>query len=497
MPAPPVATQAQTNSKSDYGLGRKAPAARQHAVIPTAVTIRSNLPSSTDYSSMLPTVIGNQGHQGSCVAWATGYYYKSFQEEKKNNWSVNTTSHQYSPAFIYNQINGGSDSGSDPGSAMYLFENKGADTLADFPYNQNDYTTQPTPAQLTVAANYKASSDSYLFSGAWVYGSGGAHIPGASAGAPIDPLREHLADGDIFVLGIPVYHEFDGAQNNSTYVITHNVNASDTPRGLHEITIVGYDDNKAAPDGTKGAFKMVNQWGAGWGNAGYSWLSYSFVRDFGLDANASTNRSQLNFVANQYPAATMNAGTANATLTFQTNRSTEATIKVNGTTVATTSSFATSYSLPLTSVAAGTDTIVVTITDQNGEYTSATSSLVVPLLVTNPTDTGVTTITGSLSSALTNAKSGDTIVVNLPNNATTITLQGSLPVMATGVTLKAATCGQPQIVLDGSSASASDNGLTLAGNDTIIGLKVTKFRGRLLILKGTGNVFKCSTFSKT
>lgn len=46
----------------------------------------------------------------------------------------------------------------------------------------------------------------------------------------------------------------------------------------HEITgFIGWDDSKACPDGSKGAFICRNQWGKGFGDGGYFWLAYSAV----------------------------------------------------------------------------------------------------------------------------------------------------------------------------------------------------------------------------
>jgi C1A family cysteine protease len=44
--------------------------------------------------------------------------------------------------------------------------------------------------------------------------------------------------------------------------------------GGHAMTIVGYDDNRVSPRGDKGAFKLLNSWGTGWGDRGYGWVSY-------------------------------------------------------------------------------------------------------------------------------------------------------------------------------------------------------------------------------
>jgi C1A family cysteine protease len=45
---------------------------------------------------------------------------------------------------------------------------------------------------------------------------------------------------------------------------------SPTLLGQHAVAICGYDD-------AKHAYKVVNSWGTGWGDAGYSWIDYDFL----------------------------------------------------------------------------------------------------------------------------------------------------------------------------------------------------------------------------
>ena len=66
---------------------------------------------SGDISKQMPPV-GDQGQQGSCTAWAIGYYQKTHYEYREHHWNDSTSSHEFSPAFIYNQIDGGADQGS-------------------------------------------------------------------------------------------------------------------------------------------------------------------------------------------------------------------------------------------------------------------------------------------------------------------------------------------------------------------------------------------------
>ena len=60
----------------------------------------------TDY---LPPV-GNQGGEGSCVGWSTGYYsytYGVAKQRRLTKEQLQDPKWQFSPAYIYNQLNGG------------------------------------------------------------------------------------------------------------------------------------------------------------------------------------------------------------------------------------------------------------------------------------------------------------------------------------------------------------------------------------------------------
>jgi hypothetical protein len=65
-------------------------------------------PTSVDLSPNFPNP-GSQGAQSSCVGWAVAYALKSFQEKMEIGWPLNTAENIFSPAFVYNQINGSND----------------------------------------------------------------------------------------------------------------------------------------------------------------------------------------------------------------------------------------------------------------------------------------------------------------------------------------------------------------------------------------------------
>jgi hypothetical protein len=69
-------------------------------------------------------------------------------------------------------------------------------------------------------------------------------------------------------------------------------NCDNTTKGqTHHVVIVGYDD-------TIEAFKVMNSWGAGWGQGGMIWISYKLFQDSHFSSNAFIGRITKNSVAN-------------------------------------------------------------------------------------------------------------------------------------------------------------------------------------------------------
>jgi hypothetical protein len=213
-----------------------------------------------DLSSQMPPV-GDQGTQGSCVAWAMGYYHKTHTEWREQGWNVNLPQNQFSPAFMYNLINGGVENGAYFNDAMKCLVENGCANMSLSPYNQNNYTNWPSETAFAWALPYRGAGEYWI---------------DCSDDAGVNLIKAQLNNGYTVVLGIYVWGNFDniGSYNN-TYCASQRTG---TNRGGHGVTIVGYDDNRSTADGY-GAFKLVNSWGTNWGASGYFWMSYIAVKD--------------------------------------------------------------------------------------------------------------------------------------------------------------------------------------------------------------------------
>ena len=243
------------------------------------------LPASIDLTSKFPSP-GNQGSLGSCVAFATGYAYKSYQERDERGWAFDTDTHIFSPAYIYNQIhltNEDHGGGAFFSTAFTLLQTQGCATLNIMPYDGSPYacTNQPTTVMMKSAAQYKSRN--------W------ARLPDGD----YNEIKTHLANNEPVVIGIPVLPDFDNINiNNQIFNDT-----SGTSRGAHALCVIGYDDDRSA-------VKIINSWGTGWGLGGYGWISYDLISSLKLEAYVMTDLLERPIYFNEYSATLINMGTS-------------------------------------------------------------------------------------------------------------------------------------------------------------------------------------------
>lgn len=248
------------------------------------------LPKSIDLSSMMPPV-GNQGRQNSCVAWATGYAIKSYLLKNKGQapeydppFAGGKGNFVFSPAFIYNQQNGGEDKGLYYYKTMEFLKSNGAAPWSSMPYSDKDYLTQPSASSKKEALKYKIKAFSRL-----------------NFKNP-DEIKRVLAGKNVVMVGMIIDDAFYKLKGSTIY----DENGGQSYGG-HAMTIVGYDDQKKSKSGKKGAFKLQNSWGTNWGDKGFGWVSYSMLAKVGqetyaiIDEPAPQSTPNLNTVPTKKP----------------------------------------------------------------------------------------------------------------------------------------------------------------------------------------------------
>jgi len=231
------------------------------------IDIPDDLPVEFDLSIMMPPV-RSQGSQGSCVAWATTYYLKSYQEKIQHEYLYASYENVMSPAFVYNQSKLGEDcgSGSAIAKALEILKTKGCNTWEEFPYTDLDCLRLPSEEQQQLAEINKIND---YFSVA---------IPELNTDENYtltNLIKTLILQKNPIVIGMSVDDDFKAnipLNGDGIYIYNkYDENKDDSACG-HAMLIVGYDDEL-------NAFKIVNSWGTGWGENGYGWINYNFFLD--------------------------------------------------------------------------------------------------------------------------------------------------------------------------------------------------------------------------
>jgi hypothetical protein len=244
-------------------LSKVAPANQVKSIPVKSGCLSSRYMSQVDLSDEVPPV-GDQGGQGSCVSWSVGYYHRTQLEYRERHWDLTDPDHQFSPAFIYNQVNGGADRGSYFEHSARLVCEQGCASMADIPYNQYDYLSWPSESAYSHAIPFRTKAWNWM---------------NVRDTAELSNVKQLLANGSTVVLGINCYQNFMNInQFDNIYCVADRYGPNTFGHG---VTIVGYDDSLPTHDGI-GALKLVNSFGTGWGANGFWWMSYKAVMDAGL-----------------------------------------------------------------------------------------------------------------------------------------------------------------------------------------------------------------------
>jgi hypothetical protein len=212
---------------------------------------------------------GDQGQQGSCVAWSSAYGARTILEAASTGADPNRI--KFSPSFTYNQISLEGCQGSYIQRAMELMSNQGALPLAEFPYSDQECSRAPDASQVQEAGQYKIHGFTRL--------TQGDNINTISVRA----VKEHLAKDAPVVIGMMVGQSFMQSMVGQELWQPQGLDASQVGMGGHAMCVIGYDDRKFG-----GAFEIMNSWGSNWGKNGVGWVRYgdfkTYVKEaYGID----------------------------------------------------------------------------------------------------------------------------------------------------------------------------------------------------------------------
>jgi C1A family cysteine protease len=225
------------------------------------------LPASLDLREWC-SAVEDQGQLGSCTAHA-GVAIIEYYERKSFGRHIDA-----SRLFLYKVTRNLMRMRGDTGAylrttigAMVLF---GVPPEEYWPYSDeaDEFDREPPAFCYSFAQNYKTLK--YY-----------RHDPpSATADNILKRIKTYLSMGHPSMFGFTVYSSIEQAADSGRIPFP---SLRDKIEGGHAVLAVGYDDkisikNKYGDAETVGALLIRNSWGKGWGENGYGWLPYEYVR---------------------------------------------------------------------------------------------------------------------------------------------------------------------------------------------------------------------------
>ncbi len=213
---------------------------------------------------------GDQGQQGSCVAWSSAYAAQTILTAAATGKDPNSIT--FSPSYLYNQIRLSQDcQGSYIQRAMEAIKRNGGVPLSQYPYNDQDCSRSPSGADLAAGRQNTIHGFTRL--------TEGDNLNQISVRA----VKEHLAKDAPVVIGMLVGQSFMTDMMGRELWQPQGLDKAQVGLGGHAMCVIGYDDRKFG-----GAFQIMNSWTPQWGKDGIAWVRYgdfkNYVREaYGID----------------------------------------------------------------------------------------------------------------------------------------------------------------------------------------------------------------------
>ncbi len=226
-----------------------------------ALLENNTLPNEIDHTPMMSS-IKNQGQLGSCVGFAVTAM-KEWQEQQEHILEVDAgkrdtrkeESYDLSEAWLYwkaKEIDAWpGEEGTSIRYAMQVLNKIGVPTEKAWPYGDVNFGKPKRWASLVARWSL---IDSY-----WRVNT-------------LEELKGALLNGPV-PIGVPVFYEFFYPKEG---VISMPANTG-ALYGGHAICAVGYND-------TTKLVKFKNSWGSSWGEDGYGYLTYDYIKEYLWDA---------------------------------------------------------------------------------------------------------------------------------------------------------------------------------------------------------------------
>jgi hypothetical protein len=220
---------------------------------------------------------GDQGQQGSCVAWSSGYAAQTILFSAATHADPNQI--KFSPSYLYNQIRLDGCQGSYIQRAMDAMTRNGGIPLSDYPYDENDCEREPNGAQVRQGQQFRIHGFTRL----------------TNDNEMINPraLKEHLAKDAPVVIGMMVGQSFMRDMMGQELWEPSGMDASGMGMGGHAMCVIGYDDKKFG-----GAFQIMNSWSPNWGKDGVAWVKYGDFKEYVREAYGIDPLPKTDAVAN-------------------------------------------------------------------------------------------------------------------------------------------------------------------------------------------------------
>jgi len=208
---------------------------------------------------------GDQGHQGSCVAWSSAYGAQTILVAAATH--KDPAGIAFSPSYLYNQIRLDNCQGSYVERAMEAMQKNGGVPLSVYPYNDQDCERTPDERLKQEGRQNAIHGFTRL--------TEGDNINRINVRA----VKEHLAKDAPVVIGMMVGQSFMQDMMGKELWRPQGMDASGVGMGGHALCVIGYDDRKFG-----GAFQIMNSWTPSWGNNGIAWVRYGDFKNYVKEA---------------------------------------------------------------------------------------------------------------------------------------------------------------------------------------------------------------------